>query len=101
MMKLTTIAALITLTACAAGSTTKEPVLGLAVADSTAIRADIAYLASDRLEGRLTGTSGNDSAAAYIGRHYKYLRLNAPYPGYLQSFVARSAASAHVGDTAG
>jgi Zn-dependent M28 family amino/carboxypeptidase len=77
------------------------PNLGTAAADSAAIRSDIAYLASDRLEGRLTGTPGNDSAAAYIARRYKYLRLNAPYPGYLQTFVARSAASAHAGDTAG
>jgi len=100
-MKLITLAGLAFLAGCAGSSMTNEPSLGAAVADSTAIRSDIAYLSSDRLEGRLTGTSGNDSAAAYIGRHYKYLRLNAPYPGYLQSFVARSAASAHVGDTAG
>lgn len=99
--RLSKLAALLLLAGCAGAATSKEPVLGLAVADSTVIRSDIAYLASDRLEGRLTGTTGNDSAAAYIARRYKYLRLNAPYPGYLQSFTARAAASAHVGDTAG
>ena len=75
--------------------------LGSAVADSAAIRRDISYLASDKLEGRLTGTPGNDSAAAFIAQRYKYLRLKAPYPGYLQHFVARPAAAAHSGDTAG
>jgi hypothetical protein len=86
---------------CATASTSNEPILGIAAADSSAIRTDIAYLASDRLEGRLTGTAGNDSAAAYIARRYGYLKLNAPYPGYLQSFIARPAASVHAGDTAG
>lgn len=77
------------------------PDLGVAAADSSAILSDIAYLASDRLEGRLTGTPGNDSAAAYIARRYSYLRLKSPFPNYLQSFVARAAANPHTSDTAG
>ena len=68
-------------------------------ADSTAILRDIAYLASDALEGRLTGTPGNDSAAAYLARRYKSLGLIAPFPGYLQPFDARSAEDAHAGRT--
>jgi Peptidase family M28/PDZ domain len=44
-------------------------------ADSVRIRADIAYLADDRLEGRLTGSPGNDSAAAYIVRRFRALGL--------------------------
>ncbi len=87
--------------ACSTGMHTVSPSLGSAVADSTVILSDIAWLASDKLEGRLTGSSGNDSAAAYIARRYSYLRLKTPYPGYLQRFVARSAADAHMGDTAG
>ncbi|HEY9517534.1 MAG TPA: M28 family peptidase, partial [Gemmatimonadaceae bacterium] len=47
-------------------------------ADTILIRRDIAYLASDALEGRLTGTPGNDSAAAYIARRYGTLGLGAP-----------------------
>ena len=78
-----------------------EIALGTAAADSTRILTDIAYLASDKLEGRLTGSPGNDSAAAYIARRYAALKLKAPYPGYLQKFTARSAAAAHTGDTAG
>lgn len=87
--------------ACTAGVRNSSPDLGRAAADSAAIRADIAYLASDALEGRFTGTPGNDSAAAYIARRFQYLRLSAPYPGYFQTFVARPAASIHTGDTAG
>lgn len=66
--------------------------------DSLRIRTDIAYLASDRLEGRRAGTPGNDSAAAYIARRYRALGLAAMTPtSYLQPFVARPAASAHAG----
>ena len=64
------------------------------------------------LEGRGTGTAGNDSAAAYIARRFESLRLTAlphacPGPAavpesrcgrkYFQPFVARSAAAAHAG----
>jgi hypothetical protein len=64
------------------------------------IHQDIAYLASDALEGRLTGTPGNDSAAAYIARRYAALRLKSPFPGYLEPFDAFSAQDAHLGRTA-
>jgi len=67
--------------------------------DSTLIRRDIAYLASDKLEGRLTGTPGNDSAAAYIARRYKLLGLTPLTPDYLQQFEALSAEDAHAGRT--
>ena len=70
-MKRTQLLIPVILAACAGSSVRNEPSLGLAVADSTAIRADIAYLANDRLEGRLTGTPGNDSAAAFIARSFK------------------------------
>ena len=43
--------------------------------DTILLRRDINYLASDALEGRLTGTPGNDSAAAYIARRYERLGL--------------------------
>ena len=69
-------------------------------ADSTAIRRDIEFLASDRLEGRLAGTPGNDSAAAYLARRYRALGLTELVPGYLQPFDALSAQDAHMGRTA-
>jgi len=69
-------------------------------ADSTVIRQDIEYLASDKLEGRLAGTPGNDSAAAYLARCYRSLGLTELLPGYLQPFDALSAEDAHAGRTA-
>jgi aminopeptidase YwaD len=65
------------------------------LADSARIRADIEYLASDALEGRGTGTAGNDSAGAYAARRFGALRLREGAPGYRQPFVARPAMSAH------
>jgi hypothetical protein len=82
--------------------------------DAERIRSDIAYLADDRLEGRGTGTAGNDSAAAWLARRHAALRLRpivvnttSPYClnasadysclGYLQPFVAKGAELAHAG----
>jgi Peptidase family M28/PDZ domain len=65
---------------------------GVVTADSAAIRRDIAFLASDALQGRLTGSPGNDSAAAYLARRYAGLGLESLAPGYLQKFVAKPAA---------
>jgi hypothetical protein len=39
------------------------------------MRADLSYLAGPALAGRLTGTPGNDSAAAFIARRYGELGL--------------------------
>ena len=82
-----------------AGCRTAEPRRAAPVApDSAAVLRDIAYLASDRLEGRGTGTPGNDSAAAYLARRYAALGLNPPAGGsFLQPFTAHSMAMAHAG----
>jgi hypothetical protein len=83
------------LTACASvpsGNST----LGTAP-DSARVRSDIEYLASDALEGRGTGTPGNDSAAAFAARRYARLGLRPLSAGYLQPFQARSAMLAHAG----
>jgi hypothetical protein len=77
---------------------------------------DVRYLASDALEGRGTGTAGNDSAAAYIARRLSASGLTPAFttgdarlcPGataraaatcgrFVQYFVARSVAAAHAG----
>jgi hypothetical protein len=65
--------------------------------DTTRIRQDVAFLASDALEGRGTGTAGNDSAAAFIAARFRALRLTAPEGGFLRAFEARPAANAHQG----
>jgi hypothetical protein len=91
----------VTTVACSTNSRAPSAVLGSATADSVRMLSDISYLASDKLEGRLTGTPGNDSAAAYIARRFSSLKLKSAHPNYLQKFVARSAQAAHTGDTAG
>src|SRR6185503_12456658 len=60
--------------------------------DSLVIRRDIEYLASPALAGRLTGTPGNDSAAAYLARRYAAIGVQPLSPGYLQHFDARPVA---------
>jgi hypothetical protein len=87
-------------------------------ADADRILRDITHLADDRLEGRGTGTAGNDSAAAWLGRRHAELGLraivtdttragcltgtaSAGCAGYLQRFVARGAELAHAGQAAG
>ena len=73
----------------AACTPTGRPAPSLApVSDSAAIAADVSYLASPALAGRLIGTRGNDSAAAYIARRYQALGLQALAAGYKQPFVA-------------
>ena len=44
--------------------------------DTSDIKSHITILASDSLEGRKTGSQGQDKAAAYINRHFKKLQLN-------------------------
>jgi len=56
-----------TLTGCAAVSRARAGA-DVAGPDSLRVRRDIEYLASDALEGRGTGTPGNDSAAMFAVR---------------------------------
>jgi Zn-dependent M28 family amino/carboxypeptidase len=82
--------------------------------EAARIYRDIAYLASDALEGRGTGTAGNDSAAAYLARRDAGLGMRAlivdssraecrspSAPAscrtFLQKFVARGVEMAHAG----
>lgn len=94
----------------------RDSATGSALGDTARVRADIVYLASDALEGRGTGTPGNDSAAAFLAREYARLGLTrierattcpemragvrecvVGRASYLQYFSARSAAAAHAG----
>lgn len=88
--------ALLAVAACHAGSP-RSAALGPSTPDTARIRQDVAYLASDALEGRGTGTPGNDSAAAFIARRFRSFGLTAPAPGFLQPFEARPAAAAQHG----
>jgi Peptidase family M28/PDZ domain len=96
-------AAALTLAACR--TTSAGP--SRAGADTSALHRDIAHLASDALEGRGTGTAGNDSAAAFIADRFAALELEPAdertcaedkCPNmYFQPFTARSVAAAHAG----
>jgi len=70
---------------------------GPAGPDSASVRRDIVYLSSDALEGRGTGTPGNDSAAAYVARRFAALGLEPPVVTSDSSACApaRSVARAH------
>ena len=48
---------------------------------------DIQFLADDRLGGRLTGSAGADTAAAYLIRRMEQAGLQAPPSGWIQQFV--------------
>jgi hypothetical protein len=62
-------------------------------ADARALKVDIQFLASDALEGRGTGTPGNDSAAAYIARRFAALKLLPLATDFEQTFVAHPLAA--------
>lgn len=91
-------AVLVAVSACASAPYGNSRIA--AAPDSARIRSDIAYLAGDALEGRATGTPGNDSAAAFVARRYAGLGLRALSPAYLQRFEARSAILSHAGAAA-
>jgi hypothetical protein len=81
---------------------------GAPLPDTARIARDVRYLSSDELEGRRTGTAGNDSAAAYIRRRLDEVARSvvagrscttacASVVVGDQRFVARPAATAHAG----
>jgi len=66
---------------------------------------DIRYLSDDRLAGRMTGSPGADSAAAYLARRFEQVGLQPAAGGWFQSFTvakeAPVAQSARVGGLVG
>ena len=66
---------------------------------------DIRYLSDDRLGGRMTGSPGADSAAAYLARRFEEVGLQPAAGGWYQSFTvakeAPVAQSARVGGLVG
>jgi aminopeptidase YwaD len=108
--------AIVILTGCRASTEWQPDTAATPLAAS--MQQDVEYLASAALEGRGTGSAGNDSAAVYIARRFARLGLEpaagvtvssvcgsagaAPCPeAYLQRFTARPASDAHRGITQG
>lgn len=61
-----------------------------------AIYEDVAYLASDELEGRRTGTKGEELAAKYIAERFEALGLMSKgTDGYFQEFSTRKKSNPH------
>jgi Peptidase family M28/PDZ domain len=48
---------------------------------------DIRFLSEDRLQGRMTGSPGADSAAAYLARRFSQVGLQPAAGGWFQSFT--------------
>jgi hypothetical protein len=63
------------------------PAAASAQAPAGRLLADVRYLADDRLEGRLTGSPGADSAAAYIARRFAEAGLHPGADGWFQDFT--------------
>jgi hypothetical protein len=60
------------------------------VPDASALLRDATWLSRDALEGRATGTPGNDTAAAYVARRFAALGLHPlGTDGFFQPFEAR------------
>ena len=70
------------------------PVPTLAQTPAERLLADVRYLADDRLEGRLTGSPGADSAAAYIARRFAEAGLSPGADGWFQDFTVSADAPA-------
>ncbi len=66
---------------------------------------DIRYLSDDALAGRMTGSAGADSAAAYLARRFEQVGLQPSAGGWFQAFTvakeAPVAQSARVGGLVG
>ena len=66
---------------------------------------DIRYLSDDKLAGRMTGSPGADSAAAYLARRFEEVGLQPAAGGWYQTFTvakeAPVAQHAHVGGLRG
>jgi hypothetical protein len=61
---------------------------------------DIRFLSDDRLQGRMTGSVGADSAAAYLARRFSQVGLQPAAGGWFQSFtVGRDAPAARQAQT--
>ncbi|MCL7752136.1 M28 family peptidase [Polaribacter sp. Z022] len=67
-----------------------------AINQETRIKEDVHFLASDKLEGRQTGTKGEKAAADYIVKRFKELGLNPKgTEGFIQPFTFKPKTNPH------
>ncbi len=55
---------------------------------------DVKFLADDRLEGRMTGSPGADSAAAFLARRFEEVGLSPGADGWFQEYTITASAPA-------
>lgn len=72
----------------------KKAMAAANVLDSASLINDLAYLSSEALGGRETGTPGNALARVYITKRFDSLQLQPPAGGRLQAFPANKQDSA-------
>lgn len=73
--------------------------------ESYNLLADVRYLSSDDLAGRITGSPGADSAAEFIARRFRQIGLQSSSQGWFQPFTvskdAPAVAQLHLGEIKG
>ncbi|MEO8199482.1 MAG: M28 family peptidase [Gemmatimonadota bacterium] len=81
------------------------PGLAQTTPESYNLLADVRYLASDQLAGRITGSPGADSAAEFIARRFGQVGLQPSSTGWFQPFTvprdAPAVAQLHLGELKG
>jgi Peptidase family M28/PDZ domain len=81
------------------------PVQAQSTVDAVTLLNDVRYLADDQLGGRLIGTPGADTAAAFLARRFKQVGLRPSPVGWFQTFTvapdAPVAAQAGIGGAVG
>jgi Peptidase family M28/PDZ domain len=73
-----------------------HPLGAQSIVDPVSLLDDIRYLSSDSLSGRLIGSPGADSAAAYLARRFKRSGLRPAPQGWFQTFTVSPSAPAAV-----
>ena len=87
------------------GTSPPQPPAARPPAPVTTALDDIRFLSADALAGRMTGSAGADTAAAYLARRFQEVGLQPAAGGWFQTFTvakqAPAAQHAHVGGLMG
>ena len=72
---------------CACLAALVGPLAAQGVIEPPRLIDDIRFLSADRLQGRMTGSPGADTAAAYLARRFSQVGLQPAAGGWFQSFI--------------
>ena len=79
---------------CLGSTALASPLLAQGIVEPPRLLDDIRFLSDDRLQGRMTGSPGADSAAAYLARRFSQVGLQPAAGGWFQTFNLRREAPA-------